>query len=71
MGRTAGATNKDYDFVEASKTRCKKCKSTNRAAYFGTHRVFVEKRDDGTRTTTWKRTKCTDCGQHRFDIFVD
>lgn len=70
----AKKTKRNYDQAEAQPSRCKKCQSTQRTAYFGSPvaRVFdyVQRRPDGTDFTRLirRRTKCSDCGQYRWDL---
>lgn len=67
-GRPAGggsvATKEVVSETVAKQSVCKGCGSQDRTAYNG----CTEMTHAGV-TTTWKRTKCTSCGQSRVDIF--
>lgn len=69
-GRPAGSPNKQVDQVEAAKSRCVKCGSTQRDGYY--HRQELEQSGTDAQGkpythVVWRRTKCLACGQHRVD----
>ena len=65
-------TKRTYDQTEEQPSRCRKCRSTQRTAFFGKPIIrvfdFIQLRPDGTTFTRLvkRRTKCADCGQFRF-----
>lgn len=68
-GRPKESQNRKYDVVEATPTKCR-CGSTDRTAYGPNPDVHRQPFDELTIVTTWKRCKCTACGQWRKDKFV-
>jgi len=70
-GRPEGSANVSPDQSEVRLSRCKKCDSTDREAYFGTpFELEYAGLKDGKPYThiVQKRTRCKNCGQHRRDI---
>ena len=56
--------------VDAVKTRCPKCESTDRTEYSGTKtRDIAGRLPDGTeyQKIHWRRCRCGNCGQARVD----
>lgn len=72
-GRPAGAKTNKQAPVTGDKTRCPKCDSTEREAYFATVEHAVEGvRDEKPYThVVWRRTRCRSCGQIRQDRFYE
>jgi ferredoxin len=69
-GRPKGAANVDVDLADAQLTRCAKCGSTERSAYFNRRDVHVAgvHPESGPYTQiVIRRTRCLGCGQHRDD----
>ena len=64
-------TTKDKpDVVPTSKTRCPKCASTDRVAYFGVVTREIHGVDETGQPYThvvWRRTRCKACDQTRID----
>lgn len=71
-GRPAGRKNAEYDSAEGELTRCGKCGSTDREAYFGDPIVQeFSGVDEAGRPYTHivrRRTRCRNCGQLRIDM---
>ena len=69
-GRPLGATNKSIRTVNLERTTCPRCGSVERVAYYNIRRsnitghTLAGKIYEG---ITWRRTRCTDCNQHRDD----
>lgn len=73
-GRPAGSENRQYDYVDASVTRCRKCGSTERTRYEQTRELSQDgTTPDGLPFThvVWRRTCCKACGQWRIDRFYE
>lgn len=70
-GRPKGATTKRPPQSEAPASRCIKCHSTERSAYFNHREVKVAGLNAQTgepyTSIVIRRTKCLCCGQHRDD----
>ena len=76
IGRPKGSKNHKVDQVDAGleQTRCRRCGSTRRSQYYNKRTLKVgNQMKDGLpfNRTTWRRTKCLDCGQFRDDITRD
>lgn len=72
-GRPAGPSGGKIPEVVGELTRCKKCDSTERVAYYGTISRDLTGERNGKRfnRVTWKRTKCASCHQARTDVFYE
>ena len=60
----------DLPKSELKKSRCPKCKSTERTGYTDVRSMSVDGvMDDGSRydTVIWRRTRCKACNQTRID----
>lgn len=70
-GRPRGAKNRKREVVTGELTRCKACGSTDREPYEGEPRVVLHKGVDAAgnayNVVTWRRTRCSLCGQYRVD----
>lgn len=66
-----GVPNHQRDEVDATKSRCKRCGSTERSRYFRTTEMESPNGKGlfGERVThiVWRACKCLACGQHRVD----
>ena len=76
IGRPKGSKNHQADQVDAGLevTQCRKCGSTRRSEYYNKRTLRVgNQMKDGVpfNRTTWRRTKCLECGQFRDDITRD
>ncbi len=72
-GRPTGAKTQNV-VVDATKSRCPKCSSTNRTPYSHTRAVASGGRDgDGVEHThvVFRNTRCAKCGQARVDRTVE
>ncbi len=73
-GRPGGSENRQYDHVDASGTRWRKCGSTERTHYEQTREIAqAGTTSKGLQFThvTWRRTCCKACGQWRIDRFFE
>lgn len=69
-GRPAGSRTKNSPEVQAERSRCPKCGSTERTAYTSKHEQAYAGLDPAGEPFTHiirQRTICVDCGQHRID----
>ena len=65
---------KPQDVSEVTLSRCKKCDSTEREAYFGTpivHDIAGIHNGREYNRKVMKRTRCKACGQQRLDAFFE
>jgi len=73
-GRPKGSKNKKRDVVVADLTHCASCGSTDREAYHGISELDhngIDPQGNPYNRVTWKRTKCSACGQNRVDQFFE
>ena len=69
-GRPPGATNKTIRTVTLERTTCPRCGSVERVPYYNIRRSRIAGHTLAGRIyegITWRRTRCTDCDQHRDD----
>lgn len=71
MARPKGSKNAQVDVAHVEVTRCRKCGSTERTAYYNTRVREASGTDAEGRAynqIVWRRTTCINCGQVRDDI---
>lgn len=72
-GRPQGSRTTNQAPVNAEKTRCTACGSTEREPYFATVEHEIPGVRDGQPHThvVWRRTRCRNCGQVRQDRYFE
>ncbi len=69
-GRPPGSPNRNPETVDAERTRCPKCQSTDRQPYYRTTIAAYHGTDPAGQPCTHivrRWTACAACGQHRID----